>query len=112
MIYKTFMELYSHHRTTDRSFMDETEERAWNEDCFDTYENIGFCETFYSEDEDMQKYIGMKFEVKRRLDESEVDRESLPMWHITFENGDECDAFPEEICIYERRKLYERNQIK
>lgn len=99
MVYKDFEELYANHRTTDRYFMDETEERAWIEDCFDTYEDIGFCETFWSDDEDMQKHVGMKFTVNRRCDETEADLENLPMWHITFENGDETDAFPEEICL-------------
>lgn len=35
--------------------------------------------------------------------ENGADLECLPMWHIQFENGDKMAAYPEEICLYERK---------
>ena len=51
----------------------------------------------------------MKFTVLGRVKEITEDKENgadlecLPMWHIQFENGDKIAAYPEEICLYERK---------
>ena len=51
----------------------------------------------------------MKFTVLDRVKEfSEEtkegnDLEYLPMWKIQFENGDITEAYPEEICLEERK---------
>ena len=50
----------------------------------------------------------MKFIVLGRVkyikdDDSGADLECLPMWNIRFENGDTTAAYPEEICLAERK---------
>ena len=85
------------------------EEKSFVNDCFDTYEYIGFAKTFgtpYAED---AKLIGKKFTVLSRVkelseDKSGVDLECLPMWNIRLEDGTEIAAYPEEICLAERKK--------
>lgn len=55
-----------------------------------------------------RKYVGMKFMVLGRVkeiteDKDGADLECLPMWNIQFENGDTMAAYPEEICLAERK---------
>ena len=102
MVYKDFDELNKAHGC-DRNEMDFEQELMYVEDCFDTYEAIGFTQTYESPYED-KSHNGQKFTVDGRLSysEGEADLECLPMWHITFENGDKADAYPEEICIAEK----------
>ena len=76
--------------------------KAFVNDCFDTYEYIGFAETFDSPYEDCEHLKGMRFTVISKLNEESADLEVLPMWKIRFENGEEIDAYPEEICLAER----------
>ena len=84
------------------------EERAFVKDCFDTYEYIGFAKTFgfpYAENANL---IGKKFTVLSRVkelleDKDGVDLECLPMWNIRLEDGTEMPAYPEEICLAERK---------
>ena len=83
------------------------EEKAFVEDCFDTYEHIGFANTFGTPYDGERKYVGMKFAVLGRVrdiavDINGADLECLPMWHIQFENGEVIAAYPEEICLAER----------
>ncbi len=104
MVYKNFEELnarYGH----ERSMMSAEEERLYVQDCFDTYEAIGFCKTFDSPYDDQAKYNGQEFSVEGRLsvENGEVDPECLPMWHIRFGNGAIIDAYPEEICLAEKQ---------
>lgn len=84
------------------------EEKAFVEDCFDTYEHIGFADTFGTPYDGERKYVGMKFTVLGRVkdiaeDKDGADLECLPMWNIQFENGDTMAAYPEEICLAERK---------
>ena len=52
----------------------------------------------------------MTFKVLGRVkeypeDENGADLEVLPAWNIQMENGDIIVAYPEEICIKERRDV-------
>lgn len=89
------------------------EERAFVNDCFDTYEHIGFSETFQAVDGFSDFSLnGLKFTVLRRLKdfddtqengkEGDVELEALPMWEIRMEDGRIVGAFPEEICLAEQ----------
>lgn len=99
--------LYDGNKTRDN--LDYEEEKAFVNDCFDTYEHIGFADTFGTSYDGERKYVGMKFTVLDRVkdireDESGADLECLPMWNIQFENGDLMAAYPEEICLAERKQ--------
>lgn len=90
-----------------REHLSYEEEKAFVQDCFDTYEHIGFADTFRTPYESEKKYNGMKFSVLGRVKEISEDKdgndlECLPMWSIQFENGDKIHAYPEEICLAER----------
>lgn len=74
---------------------------------FDQYEKGGFCETFETpfDLKDVDKpYVGKPFEVVGRVAMYEADLETLPMWHIEFEDGHTMYAYPEEITILEREE--------
>lgn len=84
------------------------EEKSFVKDCFETYEHIGFADTFGTPYDGERKYVGMKFTVLGRVkeiteDKDGADLECLPMWNIQFENGDTIAAYPEEICLAERK---------
>lgn len=98
MVYENFEKLNAQY--PERDDMSFEEELEYVKDCFDTYENIGFTDTFQTPYEDKAKYNGMRFSVVKRLSyvENDTDLECLPMWRIKFENGEEIDAYPEEIC--------------
>ena len=90
-----------------REDLTEEELKAFINDCFDTYEHIGFAETFDTPYSDMKDLVGQKFTILGRVKELEegkegVDLECLPMWNIRFESGFETAAYPEEICLTER----------
>lgn len=72
---------------------------------FEQYEKGGFCESFATpfdlHDWD-RPYIGKSFQVTGRVEFYEADLETLPMWHIEFEDGHRMDAYPEEITKIER----------
>lgn len=113
MPYKTFTDLHKAYGfdgpEKTREDLTEEEERAFVEDCFDTYELTGFSETFHSPYGSMRKYNGMGFTVVERVgespeDESGADLSCLPIWRIRLENGEATHALPEEICIAEERK--------
>lgn len=110
-MYATFEELHKAYgfvnNCRDRDDLCVDEERSFVRDCFDTYEHIGFADTFGTPYTGERKYIGMKFVVLGRVkelaeDQNGADLECLPMWNIQFENGDTMAAFPEEICLAER----------
>lgn len=107
-MFKTFEELHQHYGTYDdevtRRDMNFVTERQFVLDCFETYEYIGFAETFESPYPDYRHLTGLPFTVLRRTTEVDIDLECLPMWRIRFENGEEHNAFPEEICLAERKK--------
>ena len=95
------------HRTRDN--LSHEEEQAFVKDCFDTYEHIGFSETLHSPYPEMKRFNGMKFEVVGRVkeladDANGADLESLPMWVIKLVVGGTFNAYPEEICIAERKE--------
>lgn len=86
-------------------------EREFVKDCYDTYEYLGFANTFGTPYSGEKKYVGMKFTVLGRVnefpqDKNGADLECLPMWNIRFENGDEMVAYPEEICLAERNNKF------
>jgi hypothetical protein len=74
-------------------------------DAFDMYEEAGFLEAFDSPYEELGKN-GMPFKVLRRgsyvLDD--IDLETLPVWLVEFENGEQAMCYPEEICKLEHNK--------
>ena len=84
----------------DRGSMSLEEELRYVQDCFDTFEGIGFRRAFRSPYEEQERNNGKEFTVVRRLSyaNGDADLECLPMWHIRFADGDEIDAYPEEIC--------------
>lgn len=84
-----------------RGDLTEDRERAFVNDCFDTYEHIGFAKTFESPYDEYEEYKGKPFVVLGRAPETRVDLECLPMWDIKFEDGKEICAHPEEICLAE-----------
>lgn len=88
-----------------REEMDFETEAQYVQDCFDTYEASGFMPVYCSPYEQYQHYNGFKFHVDRRISplNDDVDLECLPQWKITFEDGTQIDAYPEEICIEERK---------
>lgn len=85
-----------------RDDLTEEQERAFVNDCYDTYEHIGFAETFDSPYDEYEEYKGKRFVVFGRADETNIDLQCLPMWNIRFDDGKEICAYPEEICLAER----------
>lgn len=116
--YKDFDELHKAYgigckksRKNDRCDLTEDEERRFVSDCFDTYEYLGFSETFHSPHEEYEEDNGKRFVVLGRLkertpetaaDQDSADLSCLPMWVIQFEDGTIAQAYPEEICSCER----------
>lgn len=76
------------------------EELEYVKDAFDTYEALGFKETFNSPYAENETYGNTPFMVLGRCsyEEDNFDLEVLPMWHILFPDGQTLDAYPEEIC--------------
>lgn len=109
-MYKNFKELYNAYglrKGKTRDILTESEERSFVNDCFETYEYIGFTETFGTPYTGENHLAGKKFTVLCRInelskDENGAELECLPMWNIRFENGFEMAAYPEEICLAER----------
>ena len=111
-MYTNFKDLHKAYGFNDgnktRDDLSYEEEKSFVNDCFDTYEHIGFAETFgtpYAED---ARLMGKKFIVLGRVkelteDKNGADLECLPMWNIRFEDGFEMAAHPEEICLAERK---------
>ena len=81
--------------------LDDNQFMEFKQDCFEMYETEGFIEKFDSPYDDFGEHNGMKFEVVRRANLNEADLESMPIWFIRFENGDEAYCYPEEICKVE-----------
>lgn len=84
------------------------EEQSFVNDSFETYEHIGFAETFGTPYTGEKHLVGKKFTVLSRVkelskDSNGADLKSLPMWNIRFEDGFEMAAYPEEICLAERK---------
>lgn len=86
-----------------RDEMTEDRERAFVEDCFACYEEEGFAKKFWSQGGDYKEYVGKPFTVVGRVPEYDsqhkdgADLECLPMWRIRFKDGQEIDAYPDEI---------------
>ena len=110
-MFKNFEDLHKAYGFDDdiKSRTDLTEEQEINfvNDCYDTYEYIGFAETFKSPYEQYKPYNGQSFEVLERVLMNEnnlgFDLEQLPVWKIRFVSGFETFAYPEEICLAERK---------
>lgn len=112
IMYTNFKELHKAYgfdnTSKTRDDLTETEEKAFVNDCFETYEHIGFSETFGTPYTGEKHLVGKKFIVLGRVkelseDENGADLECLPMWNIRFEDGFEMAAYPEEICLAERQ---------
>lgn len=114
-LFKTFEELHKFYPES-RDDMSFDEEVQFVNDCFDTYEHIGFVEEFSSPYDEVSEYNGMKFTVTGRIGyvTDNVDIENLPMWRITLEDGTEVMALPEEICKIEveQRNKEKSNRVK
>ena len=102
MQYESFEELNAEY-PEGRSELGFDDELCYLENALDIYEGIGFAETFESPYEDYSRCNGMKFEVIRRMSDVEVDTIVLPKWLIRVEDGTEIEAYPEEICLAERK---------
>ena len=81
-------------------------EREFVSDSYDLYEKEGFAKRFWTPYEQYKEYIGEKFSVKKRVQPGSeidlgVDLECLPMWIITFDDGKEIMAHPEEVILSE-----------
>ena len=102
MVYPNFTALNAAY-ANDRVNMGFEEELSYVEDCFDTYEALGFSETYGGPFSEYESYKGMTFKVDRRLSyvEDDADLDCLPMWYITLQNGVQIAAYPEEICVSE-----------
>ena len=92
-----------------RDMLDYATERAFVSDCYDTYEHIGFTATFGTPYTGERIHVGKKFKVLSRVKEISEDAENgadlecLPMWNIELEDGTRMAAYPEEICVAERK---------
>lgn len=98
-----------------RDDMTKEREKEWVDFCFDAYESDGFKPTFGTPYDGERRYVGMKFEVLRRVPnieddfENGADLECQPMWFIRLENGEEIAAYPEEICLSETQEYKKKN---
>lgn len=113
-MYTNFKDLYKaygfYNPKKSRGDLSLDEERQYVNDCFNTYEYIGFANKFGTPYPGAERYKGMTFKVLSRVkeypeDENGADLEVLPAWNIQMENGDIIVAYPEEICIKERRDV-------
>ena len=97
MKYNSFLELEQAYETILINEMSFEDELRYRTDCFDTYEGIGFTDTFDSPYEDKSKFNGKPFKVVRRMSytEDNIDLECLPKWIISID-GEEIEAYPEE----------------
>mgnify|MGYP003538590836 CR=1 FL=1 len=91
-----------------RTEMTYEEEVAFVNYWYDKYEKEGFCNTFLSPYMQYKRYNGQGFDVLKRVsidgDANLVfDLECLPVWNIRFAGGFETFAYPEEICLAERK---------
>jgi len=80
-----------------REDMTVEQERLFVDDCFALYESEGFAERFYSPYNENKAHNGKKFTVLGRATEEDCDLETLPAWHVRFEDGNELCCYPEEI---------------
>lgn len=87
-----------------REDMTEEEHKAFVDYWYGEYERTGFSKTFDTPYEDKKAFAGQRFEILGRCGEDTHDLEVLPMWRIRFKNGEETEAYPEEICELERNK--------
>ena len=101
-MFKKIDKLYGLDCNKERNDLTIEQERKYIEDCFDTYEKIGFLDFFYSPYNSYNMHNGKKFKVIRRMSETEVDLECLPMWFIFVETGEEIQDYQEEI--YKKKK--------
>lgn len=113
-MYTNFNDLHKayglQHGERTRDSLNYEEEKSFVKDCFDTYEYIGFADTFGTPYTGEKRYIGMTFSVLGRVDcidenKNGANLECLPMWKIRLENGDLMNACPDEICLAERNKV-------
>lgn len=89
----------------DRSQLSEKDEKAYVNKAFKIYEEVGFeaaLPDISGLNEEDVPYIGKTFKVTGRCKAPEWDLECLPAWNIEFEDGHKMEAYPEEICIFER----------
>ena len=87
----------------DRDDMTFEEEKLFVNYWFDKYEESGFDAIFQSPYEQYASKNGERFRVTRRCTTKDWDICCLPAWDIQFEDGTETSAYPEEICLLERK---------
>lgn len=88
-----------------RDQLSEKDEKAYVNKTFKIYEEVGFepvLPNVSGLNEEDVPYIGKPFKVTGRCKAPEWDLECLPAWNIEFEDGHKMEAYPEEICIFER----------
>jgi len=88
-----------------RDQLSEKDEKAYVNKAFKIYEEVGFepvLPDVSGLNEEDVPYIGKAFKVTGRCKAPEWDIECLPAWNIEFEDGHKMEAYPEEICIFER----------
>ena len=84
--------------------MENDELLAYKNDCFAMYEHHGFIPRFDSPYDDHKEHHNMRFKVIRRANTTECDLETMPIWLVEFENGDNAYCYPEEITVIEHQK--------
>ena len=94
---------------TCRYDLDHDTEKKFVEDVSDIYEEYGFASEFESPFDlyqEQKEHEGQPFEVIGRVEEGpDWDLESLPAWKIRFSDGFTMEAYPEEICKYEKEQM-------
>lgn len=98
-VWKAFHEKWGED-TVDRNMMDGETHLSFVEDLYDAYEATGFV-PFFQAISGNDGYDGNRFDVVGRVptDDPNWDLENLPAWRISFDDGNEIEAFPEEICF-------------
>lgn len=89
-----------------RNNLDHETEKRFIDDVYAIYEEYGFASRFESPFNlypEQQEHEGQTFEVIGRVEEGpNWDLESLPAWNIKFADGFTMEAYPEEICRYDK----------
>lgn len=86
-----------------RDDMSREEEELFVNYWFSKYEESGFDTIFQSPYEQYAEKNGERFKVIRRCTTKDWNLCCLPAWDIEFEDGKETSAYPEEICLLERK---------
>jgi hypothetical protein len=97
-VINTFEDLHRDY-PEDRHDMSEEREREFITHCYRLYKQEGFSKTFWTPHEATEEHIGKTFEVLEEIWDPVFDIECLPAWRIRLEDGEEIEAFSEEIVL-------------